>query len=344
MKSQSFYIFFFLFGFLWVLYSFTQDKKDELKFVVPKGWPQPVYDISKNQITEAGFKLGRKLFFEPGLSRDSSINCSSCHLQFTGFTHVDHALSHGINGLKGIRNSPSLFNLAWSKNFMWDGAVNNLEVQPLSPITNPVEMDNTLQNVVDRLSSSASYRQHFKEAFGDTSITGQRILKAIAQFVVLFESYNSKYDKYMRHEEGNEFSDQEKKGLQLFRNLCASCHKEPLFTTGDFENNGLPVDVELNDKGRMKITSDLNDYLKFKVPSLRNIVVSYPYMHDGRFKSLEQVLDHYAKGIIQSSTLAPQLREKLTLSEDDKKDIIAFLKTLTDNEFLFDLRFRDYPY
>lgn len=327
-------------GVLGLLFAFTIT--DEIKFIVPAKWPKPVYNFSKNPLTTDGFKLGRKLFFDPVLSRDSSTSCSSCHLQFSGFTHVDHGLSHGINGLKGTRNSSSIFNMAWSTSFMWDGGVNNLEVQPVNPITNPVEMDNTLANVVKKLNASHYYRKKFYAAFKDSMITGQRVLKAISQFILMLESYNSKYDKVTRKEPGVEFTAQEKAGYNLFRKNCASCHSEPLFTNNSFQNNGLPVDKELNDGGRIRITRFLADSLKFKVPSLRNVAVSYPYMHDGRFKKLEQVLDHYTSGISKSETLAAQLKTGIQLSSSEKQELLAFLNTLTDKEFLFDLRFRDY--
>jgi cytochrome c peroxidase len=315
---------------------------DDIKFVIPAGWPKPAYDFSKNRITANGFKLGRKLFFDPVLSRDSSISCESCHLQFTGFTHVDHALSHGINGLKGTRNAGGIFNMAWNSSFMWDGGVNNLEVQPLNPITNPAEMANTMENIVSGLNRSAKYRQLFYAAFSDSLITGQRVLKAIAQFTVMLESYNSRYDKYIRKEPGGEMNEHELKGLAIFRQKCASCHKEPLFTDHSYRNNGLAIDTELKDMGRMRITHRPEDSLKFKVPSLRNVAVSYPYMHDGRFRNLKEVLDHYSGGIVHSGTLDKELSNGMQLSEEDKSDIIVFLGTLTDKEFLFDMRFRNY--
>ena len=314
----------------------------DIKFIIPKGWPKPAYDFSKNKITEDGFKLGRALFFDPILSKDSSISCSSCHLQFTGFTHVDHNLSHGINGLKGTRNSSTLFNLAWNTSFMWDGGVNNLEVQAINPITNPVEMDSKLEDVLMKLNRSPRYKKLFLKAFNDTSISSKYVLKGLAQFTVLFESFNSKYDKIKRNEKGFAFTKEEKKGYSLFKTNCASCHTEPLFTNFKFKNNGILPDPELRDIGRMKITRDPKDSLKFKVPSLRNIAVSAPYMHDGRFRNLEQVLNHYSNGIVSNSTLAEELKQSIPLSEEEKKGLIAFLNTLTDKEFLFDLRFRNY--
>ena len=180
--------------------AFAIKKTNPIYFEIPKGWPKTHYDFSKNPLTEEGFQLGRKLFYDPILSRDSTISCSSCHLQATGFTHVDHSLSHGIDGKIGIRNSMSLMNLAWSKSFMWDGGVNHLDVQALNPITNSVEMDETLEHVVQKLQKSEKYQQLFENAFGDSKITGQRLLKALTQFELLLVSSNSKYDKVMRKE------------------------------------------------------------------------------------------------------------------------------------------------
>lgn len=314
-------------------------KGTEVAFVVPPGWPQPTYNFTKNPVTEAGFQLGRHLFYDPILSRDTTISCANCHLQATGFTHVDHALSHGIYGKIGVRNSPALMNLAWSQTFMWDGGVNHLDMQPLSPISNPVEMDETVEHVVKKLNNSPKYRRMFQAAFGDSTVTGQRILLAFSQFMVMLNSYNSKYDKYLRKEPGGEFTAQELNGLEIFRNNCASCHPEPLFTNGQFANNGLGVDTTLMDAGRMKITRDAADSLKFKVPTLRNIQFTFPYMHDGRFKKLLEVVNHYTDGIQESPTLDGRLKKPIALTHAEKIDVVAFLLTLTDREFLFDPRF-----
>ena len=324
-------------------YLFTvsfKTKSEAIKLVIPQGWPKPVYNYSNNKQTEEKFRLGRKLFYDPILSRDGTISCNSCHTQFSAFTHVDHGLSHGIGGMKGTRNSLVLFNLAWNKAFMWDGGINNIEVQPLGPITNKVEMDNTLENIVKTLDTSHAYRLRFYRAYGDSVITGQKVLKALAQFTGMFQSYKSRYDKYVRHEPGADFTDQELNGLKLFRKNCESCHKEPLFTDYSFKNIGLPVDTGINDIGRMKITGDRGDSLKFKVPSLRNVAMSYPYMHDGRFKTLSQVLNHYTGGAVMSPNIAREMKDGMTFTSNEKVDIIAFLMTLTDKEFLFDTRFR----
>ncbi len=309
----------------------------------PAGWPKPRYDFAQNPRTVAGVRLGRHLFYDPALSRDGTVSCASCHLQATGFTHVDHAVSHGIDGRLGTRNSIALVNLAWAPSFHWDGGVNHLDVQPLNPLTNPAEMDNALATVVTGLNRSAAYRARFARAFrGDSVVTGQHVLLALAQFTSGLVSYRSRYDRYIRHAPGADFTPSELTGLTLFRARCASCHREPLFTDYSFRNNGLAPDSLLRDAGRAGITHKSADSLRFRVPSLRNIERTAPYMHDGRFRRLRDVLHHYAGSFHQSPTLDPTLRTAAPLSADEQKDLIAFLLTLTDPEFLTDPRFA-YP-
>jgi cytochrome c peroxidase len=319
--------------------AFTLLRPTPLYLQIPKGWPKTNYDFSKNPLTEEGFQLGRQLFYDPILSKDSTISCASCHLQATGFTHVDHSLSHGIDGKIGDRNSMTMMNLAWSKTFMWDGGVNHLDVQALNPITSPVEMNETLTNVVQKLQKSEKYKSLFVAAFGDEKITGQRVLKALSQFELLLVTANSKYDKVMRKEAS--FTDQEQNGYQLFKINCASCHTEPLFTNGTFQNNGIPLDTTLNDIGRQQVTEKSEDYMRFKVPTLRNIQFTNPYMHDGRFNKLTQVIEHY-NSIIVNKSLPKQLQKRMNLTDNERVDLVAFLLTLTDNEFLFNKRFA-YP-
>ncbi len=308
---------------------------DTLRIVIPEGWPQPVYDFAENPITREGYELGRKLFYDPLLSLDTTISCASCHLQFTNFTHVDHQLSHGIDGLKGTRNTLAIVNTAWIKNLMWDGGVNHIEVQPLAPIESAVEMNSSLAIILPRLKNSVYYREQFKKAFGEnTEITSELFLKALAQYMLYLQSYNSKYDKVMRKEVDMKFTESEQRGYDLFKKNCSSCHKEPLFTNNSFENNGLEPDTFLNDGGRIKITHQKKDSLKFRVPSLRNIEVSYPYMHDGRFRNLQMVLFHYNDGISKTLNLSDKLKKPMKLTEQNKKDLIAFLKTLTDTDYL----------
>lgn len=321
------------------LLAFTLLRPTPLYFQIPKGWPKPNYDFSKNPLTEEGFQLGRQLFYDPILSKDSTISCASCHLQATGFTHVDHSLSHGIDGKIGTRNSMALMNLAWSKTFMWDGGVNHLDVQALNPITSSVEMNETLANVVLKLRKSDKYKSFFFAAFGDENITGQLILKALSQFELMLVSSNSKYDKVMRKEAL--FSDQEQNGYQLFKTNCASCHSEPLFTNGKFESNGIPTDTTLNDIGRQRITEKTEDYLKFKVPTLRNIQFTNPYMHDGRFHQLTEVIKHY-NSIRNNKNVSKQIKKPMNLTDNERVDLLAFLLTLTDKEFLFNKQF-GYP-
>lgn len=307
-----------------------------LIFEIPKGWPQPSYDFKNNLLSEEGFQLGRNLFYDPLLSKDNTISCASCHLQQTGFTHVDHDLSHGIDGKIGTRNSLTLQNLAWSKTFMWDGGVNHLDVQAIHPITSEVEMDETLENIVFKLQKSEKYRALFLKAFGTDKITGQLTLKAISQFVVMLVTSNSKYDKVLRKEES--FTQMEQKGYQLFKTNCASCHQEQLFTNDTYANNGLPLDSTLNDIGRMRITQNSADMYRFKVPTLRNVQFTFPYMHDGRFKTLNEVIKH-SNGVSGNKNLPQELSKLMGLTDDERTELVSFLKTLTDKEFLFNPRF-----
>ena len=338
MKSK-FRLFLIILSVLIFSLAFTFLRPTPLYFKIPTGWPKPNYDFSKNPLSEEGFQLGRQLFYDPILSKDSTISCASCHLQATGFTHVDHSLSHGIDGKIGTRNSMTMMNLAWSKTFMWDGGVNHLDVQALNPITSSVEMNETLKNVILKLQKSDKYKSLFLAAFGDENITGQRVLKALSQFELMLVSSNSKYDKVMRKDAL--FTDQEQRGYQLFKTNCASCHSEPLFTNGKYENNGIPLDTTLNDIGRQRITEKSEDYLKFKVPTLRNIQFTNPYMHDGRFLKLTEVIKHY-NSIKKNTNLPKQLQKPMNLTDNERVDLVAFLLTLTDNEFLFNKRF-SYP-
>lgn len=322
---------------LW--FAAVSSRVDKVRFNTPKGWPAPAYDFSKNPLTREKILLGRALFHDPILSSDSTISCVSCHLQYSAFTHTDHKLSHGIAGRIGTRNSPTLMNLAWSRLFMWDGAVNHLDMQPLAPIAHPDEMGFGIDSVMLRLRRNGRYRKLFYNAYHDSTITGEQFLKALSQFMLTMVSSNSKYDKVMRHEKDAAFTPQEANGYRLFGEHCSSCHKEPLFTTNEFANNGLPLDTTLNDYGRIKITHNPADSLHFKIPTLRNIEFSYPYMHDGRFTKLREVIDHYTAGIQHNPTLSPQLKKPIIFTPNEKVDLVAFLLTLSDKDFLFDTSF-----
>ena len=306
----------------------------------PNGWPTPVYQFSNNQVTNAGFALGKKIFFDTRLSSDGTVSCATCHQPFAAFANFAHPLSHGVNGQFGHRNAPALFNLAWHKSFMWDGGVNNIENQPINPIQNPVEMNMPLASVLNLLSSDPDYPNMFKDAFGDKTINSQRLSRALAQFMGVLQSYNSKYDHYIRGEAGGDMTSQELSGLNIYQQKCAQCHPAPLFSDFSYRNNGLQPDPTLNDSGRAHITRDTNDMYKFKVPSLRNLKYSIPYMHDGRFNALYQVFDHYATGIYKTGTLDTALQNGIQLTSQQRDDLSAFLNTLNDTGFVNDPRFQ----
>ena len=304
-------------------------------FQKPRGFPEPVYKFTGNPITQAGFELGRKLFYEPRLSRNNTVSCGSCHIQSSSFTQHGHDVSHGIDDRLGSRNSPAIMNLAWMPAFFWDGGVPDLDLQPIAPITNHVEMDETLANVISKLKAHPEYPGLFRKAFGSDEITTAAIMKALSQFMLLCVSSNSKYDRVMRNEDY--FTESETMGYELFKQKCGSCHKEPLFTDHTFRNNGIAIGLN-NDKGRSMITLNPLDDYTFKVPSLRNVEFTAPYMHDGRFYTLEAVLDHYSKNVQNTPNLDPLLKQEanlgLSLTEKEKENLVSFLKTLSDREFL----------
>jgi cytochrome c peroxidase len=299
---------------------------------IPQGFPAPQPLFADNPLTREGFALGRKLFYDGRLSKDSNFPCASCHQQFAGFATLDHPLSHGYNNQFTTRNAPGLFNLAWRTLYHWDGGINHLEVQPLAPITAPNEMAESVQEVINRLKADTAYLRMFKAAFGSEDINSQRMLKAIAQFTGAMVSGNAKFDKVKRGEAS--FSIGEQSGYNIFKAKCASCHPEPLFTDMSFRNTGLSVDPVLNDSGRMRITHDPNDYLKFMVPSLRNVYKTEPYGHDGRFYSIGAVIDHYRSGVIVTATTDSLVRKGIPVSDEEKLDLLSFLRTLTDTTFL----------
>ncbi|WP_110827413.1 cytochrome-c peroxidase [Pedobacter nutrimenti] len=308
-----------------------------LGFVKPVNFPDPVYNFANNKPTKAGVELGRALFYEPRLSRNNTISCGSCHIQSSAFTQHGHDVSHGIDDRLGTRNSPPIMNLAWNKAFMWGGGVYDLDLQPIVPITTHEEMDEKLDNVMNKLKQLPKYTSMFKAAFGSEEINTSRFMKALSQFMLLCISSNSKYDKVMRKEGGQTFSPAEQEGYVLFKNKCASCHSEPLFTDGSFRNNGLAPSA-INDLGLYTATLQETDRYKFKVPSLRNLQYTAPYMHDGRFLSLSGVLDHYRSEVQATANLDPLLQKEsrrgLALSEDEKTKLLAFLSTLNDEEFI----------
>ena len=299
----------------------------------PNYFPKPNYELDFSGKTYGLTQLGRVLFYDPILSADNTISCASCHSPYNSFAHTDHAVSHGIHDSIGKRNAPALINLAWQKELMWDGASNHLDVQALAPITHPGEMAESIENVINKLQNNKLYPPLFKKAYGDMLINSQRMLKALTQFQLTLISDNSKYDKVRRSEDT--FSIQENKGYKLFLTHCNSCHTEPLFTNHKFENNGLSIDRQALDLGRFNITKIPNDSMKFKVPTLRNIGYTYPYMHDGRFKKLSSVINHYISDNKEYKYISKELEHKISLSSNDKSDLISFLLTLNDRDFIF---------
>ncbi|MFK8161880.1 MAG: cytochrome-c peroxidase [Lewinella sp.] len=311
---------------LTAMLSFAMATEQVINLAYPDYFPTPTYDFQANPLSDSKIQLGRRLFYDEILSGDGTVSCASCHSPYSAFAHTDHDLSHGIDDQIGTRNAPALFNLAWSTSFHRDGAHHHLDLQALAPISHPAEMGSNINDVVARLQADSAYTAGFARAWRDTMVTGERVLKSLAQFQLTLVSAGSKYDQVRAQKDT--FSVQEAKGYTLFKAHCNSCHSEPLFTNQGFATNGLGVDTTLNDFGRVMITTLPADSLLFKVPSLRNLSFTYPYMHDGRFRKLRQVLEHYAN----------RLNNPLPLASNDQADLIAFLLTLDDRAFVFDRR------
>ncbi|MEO9484668.1 MAG: cytochrome c peroxidase [Ekhidna sp.] len=323
------------------------------------------YDIPEdNPLTEEGVQLGRRLFYDKLLSKDQSISCASCHQQNLAFTD-GKKLALGINGSQIPRNSMSIANLLWSNRFFWDGRAISLEDQALQPIENPAEMGLPIEEAVQRLRASSEYRALFFNTFGTHNLDKEHIAKALAQFQRTLISQDSRYDVFLTSGKG--FTEQELHGLNLFFTHpdtksgvrganCFDCHRNILtdgFPSGfdGFRNNGLDNPNNLKD-GLMKVTKSESDKGKMKVPTLRNIALTSPYMHDGRFETLEEVLSHYNEGVKESKTLDPLIRNatniegihdevKLGLTDQEIAAVIAFLKTLTDQKFIQNEDFSD---
>lgn len=302
----------------------------------PPEFGEPVYDYEDNALTNDRFELGRALFYDPVLSIDSSISCGDCHQQFAAFAHAGHDISHGFEGLFGTRNSPALFNNRWYPTFFWDGGGTHIELVPLNAITSEVEMNQPLTPLLSKLNQNRRYIQAFKKAYNIEVINSKYLFYALTQFTGSIVSEDSKYDQYKRNE--TTFTEAEERGYSLFLEHCADCHTAPLFTNNEYINNGLTINNK-NDEGRKNITTLVEDLGKFRVPSLRNIEVTSPYMHDGRLQTLEAVLEHYESGIHQSATLSPLLQDGISLSDVEQVYLISFLKTLTDETLLNDSRF-----
>ncbi|MDC3229165.1 cytochrome-c peroxidase [Flavobacteriaceae bacterium] len=301
----------------------------------------PLIPIENPQTLE-GIALGRKLFYEPLLSNDGTQACASCHLAENSFTDPNR-YSTGITGEMGTRNAMPIVNLAWNfqNNFLWDGSASSLENQVNDPIENPIEMNNTWPNVVATLQATSDYLDLFEQAFGTSTITKELVTKAIAQFERTLISGNSKFDQYLLGD-NNAVTAQEINGFNIFmdenRGDCFHCHGNefnPLWTNNAFHNNGL--DSSFEDLGLGGFTGDPLDYGKFKSPSLRNLAYTAPYMHDGRFATLDEVINHYSEGLVYSNTIDPLMKNiaegGAQLTDSDKADLKAFLLSLSEPEF-----------
>ncbi len=303
------------------------------KISAPTHFPATRYDFQKNPLSTAKINLGRALFYDPILSRDNSISCASCHSPFNAFAHSDHALSHGIDDSIGHRNAPALFNLAWQNQFMWDAAINHLDMQALAPLLHQSEMGSNLSQTLQKLAQSSLYTKLFEQAWGDPQISSAKLLKSLSAFQLTLISAGSKYDQVMLGDA--QFNVQEDKGHKLFKIHCNRCHQAPLFSNYKLANNGLPFDANLMDMGRFEISKNEQDIQLFKTPSLRNLQFSAPYMHDGRFSSLREVLTHYNIPKKPAINLDSMLQKGLPLNDIQKTDLIAFLQTLNDPTFIF---------
>jgi cytochrome c peroxidase len=308
----------------------TNTHTDAPAIVVPAGFP-PFTPPADNVPTRERVALGRRLFYDERLSRTETISCASCHVQEHAFADPNR-FSNGVDGSTGTRNAPALVNLAWGKTFFWHGGAASLEVQAIGPIKNPVEMDMLLADVAARLAQDSALSADFADAY-DEAPSESTIPRALASFVRSLVSGDSGYDRYLAGD-ASAISPAAVRGEALFngeRAECFHCHTGFNFTTNGFRNNGIdPADP---DEGRREITLKDSDLGKFKIPSLRNVAVSAPYMHDGALANLDDVIDTYVAGGRGHPNTDPTI-QPLDLTSDDKGDLRAFLESLTDNDFL----------
>lgn len=349
----------YFFMFATMLNSCTKDKvytPTPYTLISPSHFPEMEIPLD-NPMTVEGIELGRLLFYEKQLSGDNTMSCASCHNIENAFAE-NSQYSVGIDGVSGSRNSMPLFNLGWEDFFTWDGSRNTLEEQILEPVPNPIEMHQKWKEATDKLSSNLDYRTRFFRSFGEEGIDSIKVSKAIAQFLRTIISSTSEFDVMYKYENSIPLTAQEGEILQgvdveewagydLFKSLngadCFHCHNGPLMRVKKFSNNGL--DESFSDLGRALITNDPNDEGKFKVPSLRNIALTAPYMHDGRFNTLEEVIEHYSSGVHMSATIDPLIefasQGGVQLDAQEKFLLKKFLLTLTDTIFINNPNFKD---
>jgi cytochrome c peroxidase len=308
---------------------------DEFEVDVPSNFPAlPV--PADNALTDARVSLGKRLFYDTQLSRTREVACGSCHLADHAFADP-RPLSIGVDGQPGTRNAPSIVNLAYNTSFFWDGGAPTLEQQAIGPIINPVEMDMKIGDVVARLETDPTYVDEFKHAY-DTRPSPGALTKALASFMRTIVSGDSRYDRFQRGERGA-LNESERRGMDIFngeRGECFHCHVGFNFTNNGFRNNNLYAQYE--DIGRARVTELDSDIGKFKVPTLRNVALTAPYMHDGSLATLEDVVEHYSSGGHESETSDPTIRP-LNLTADEKRDLVAFLTALTDETLAINPRY-----
>ncbi|GLB49865.1 cytochrome-c peroxidase [Neptunitalea lumnitzerae] len=307
----------------------------EIGVTIPENFPELNTAVYNNMPTEHGVALGKQLFFDKRFSTDNTISCASCHIQSNAFADAN-TQAIGVEGRVGLRNVPPIQNLAFMNFYNWDGSKLQLEKQSLVPIITHEEMDSSILEVIGKLSEDALYTLLFSNAYGDSEITPERIYNSIAQYEYTLVSANSTYDKVQRGE-GISFTESEARGYNTFQQKCVSCHSTALFTDQSFRNIGFPINTSVDEAGRARVTGNMNDYMSFRVPTLRNIAYTAPYGSFGQFATLKEVLDYLDEGVLYADNLDPILKDnnnRIPLTETEKSDLIAFMNTLSDTNFI----------
>lgn len=350
--------------FIFIILALFSCRKEKVGFkptpyslIKPTHFPNMVIP-DDNPLTKEGVELGRFLFYEKRLSGDNTMSCATCHMPQNGFSDANQ-FSVGIDGIAGTRQSMALVNLGWENFFFWDGRASSLEEQILEPVPNPIEMHQSWKDAVSKLNADVKYRNRFFRAFNEEGIDSIKVTKAIAQFLRTLVSGESKYDVMYKYENSMTLNSNEQSvlgtidpeewaGYDLFKSLngadCFHCHNGPLMQVKKFSNNGL-MPNSINDLGRAHVTKNPEDNYKFKVPTLRNIALTAPYMHDGRFTTLDEVIEHYSSGIHMNPTIDPLIefgsQGGVQLDVQEKYLLKKFLLTLTDNNFINNPNFKD---
>lgn len=328
---------------LWLLLSCNKEDNiepmpyhnPEIPLEIPQDFPPLNPSVQGNKPTKYGVELGERLFHEKKFSGNNTISCASCHNQSSAYAD-NNIQAIGIYDRVGLRNTPPIQNLAFMNFYNWDGNKLTLESQSLVPIITHEEMNSSIMEVIGKLETEYEYRELFKKAFGDEDITPDRIYRSISQYQYTLISANSKYDKVKRNE-GEIFTESEARGYHTFQMKCASCHSTELFTDQSFRNIGFPLNPRTEEAGRARVTGVPDDFMRFRVPSLRNAEYTAPYGSFGQFPTLKAVLDYLDNGVLYADNLDPILKKngnRIPLNEQEKQDIIDFIKTLSDSKFV----------